>query len=550
VIPPKAFGKARSTAIFFAAFAVLLLATHAPFLRLPFFWDELGQFVPAALDLYQHGAWIPLTTLPNVHPPALMAYLALVWKIFGFSIPTTRIAMLFIAAAGMLFSFLLAIRLSRSTVGAPAFAAILFLIATPMFYTQSMMAQLDMPAMTLTALALLLFLDDRMIPCAAACTALVLVKETGISTPFVFALWLWLHGRRRETFYFLVPAIALGGWLFALHHATGHWLGNSEFAQYNVSESLQPGHIFGTIERRIYFLFIADGLWIGAITLFVGWRFLRGAEWTVAFLVAGAQLLLVSVFGGASLDRYAMPVFPVLYAAIAAAGSAYPSSWRWLTQAAMAFALLIGLWWNPPYPFSYENNLAMTDFVSLQQEAAQYLERHAPGARIATAWPFTDALTRPELGYVQHPIQVERAEDFRLTSLASLDRSKVDVLVVFCRVWALDGGALDFQFLRDYLRRNWGYYSQATPDEIHAGWGFVPVLRWTRRGQWIEIYLRESAIASSYPSSSPSWSISPALSARVSPPPPDPRSTSSESAAPPDAPAAIRPTPRAPGANN
>lgn len=490
-------GKARSIAIFFVALTALLLATHAPFLKMPYFWDELGQFVPAALDIYHEGAWIPKTTLPNVHPPAVMAYLALVWKIFGYSIPATRIAMLLVASAGMLFSFLLAIRLSRASGGAPAFAAILFLAATPMFYTQAMMAQLDMPAMALTALALLLFLEDRWAACAAACTLLVLAKETAISTPFVFAVWLWLHKRSRQTFYFLAPALALGAWLIVLHHGTGHWLGNSQFAQYNVAESLQPGHIFGTIERRIYFLFVADGLWIGAITLIIGARFLRGRDWTIAFLVAGAQLLLVSVFGGASLDRYVMPAFPVLYAAIATAGLAYSFHWRWITQGAMTLALLFGLWWNPPYPFSFENNLAMTDFVSLQMEAAAYLERHAADARIASAWPFTDALSRPELGYVGHPIRVERAEDFRLTSLADLDRSKVDALVVFSRVWALDGGALDFRFVREYLRRNWGYYEQATPDQIHAGWGFVPVLRWTRRGQWIEIYLRESVIASS-----------------------------------------------------
>ncbi len=144
----------RAAGIFFLAFTALLLAIHAPYLKLPFFWDELGQFVPASLDIYQSGAWIPNSTLPNVHPPGVMAYLAMVWKIFGFSILSTRVAMLLIASAGALFSFLLAIRLSRRTAGAPAFAAVLFLLATPMFYTQSMMAQLDMPAMTLTALAL------------------------------------------------------------------------------------------------------------------------------------------------------------------------------------------------------------------------------------------------------------------------------------------------------------------------------------------------------------------------------------------------------------
>lgn len=468
----------------------LILAIHAPYLKLPFFWDELGQFVPASLDIFQLGAWIPKSTLPNVHPPGVMAYLALVWEIFGFSIPATRVAMLLAGSAGALFSFLLAIRLSRNAAGAPAFAAILFLLATPMFYTQSMMAQLDMPAMTLTALALLVFLDGRYAWCALACTVLVLVKETGISTPFVLAAWLWIRdGRRREALYFLAPAIALCGWLIYLHHGTGHWLGNDDFARYNVSDSLKIGHIFGTLQRRLYFLFISDGLWIGAIALFIGARVLRGREWNIAFLVAGAQILLVSVFGGASLDRYAMPVYPVLYAAMAAAGSVYPPRWRWVTRAAMVLLLGLGLFWNPPYPFSFENNLAMADFVELHKEAASYLEAWAPNKRIASVWPFTDEVQRPEFGYVQHRMNVQQIEDFRLASLASMDRHKVDVLVVFSRNWALDGGALDYEFVRAYLRRNWGYYTQATSEEIHAALGFRPVVKLTRRGQWIEIYL-------------------------------------------------------------
>ncbi len=45
-----------------------------------------GQFVPASLDLFRAGAWIPVSTVPNVHPPGVMAYLALFWKIFGYSI--------------------------------------------------------------------------------------------------------------------------------------------------------------------------------------------------------------------------------------------------------------------------------------------------------------------------------------------------------------------------------------------------------------------------------------------------------------------------------
>lgn len=483
--------KTAATVIFFVAFTTLLVAVHLPYLTLPFFWDELGQFVPAALDIFREGAWIPKSTLPNVHPPGVMAYLAAVWKIFGYSIPATRTAMLLIASIGLLLAFLLAIRLARGTVGAPAFAAVVFLLASPIFYTQAMMAQLDMPAMTLTLAALLLFLEEQYAFCALACTALVLVKETGLSTPLVFAGWL-MYGRRwRQAAYFSAPAIALGMWLVLLHHATGNWLGNSEFARYNLSDSLQLGHIAGTLFRRAYFLFIANGLFLGSIALFAGARVLRGREWNIAFLVAGAQVLTVTFLGGAALDRYLLPVLPIVYAAMAVGASVYPATWRWTTQAAMAAILVTGLFWNPPYPFPFEDNLAMADFTALQQEAALYLEEHAAGKRIASVWPFTDAVERPEFGYVRRPLPVEKAEDFGLDSLADLDRRKMDVLVVFSQAWGFGGGVMDYEIVRNYLRRYWGYHPQATAAQIRAGLGFVPVLRWTRGGQWIEIYLPE-----------------------------------------------------------
>src|SRR5437868_6699223 len=39
----------RTYALFFLFFALIIIASHAPFFDLPFFWDEVGQFVPAAL---------------------------------------------------------------------------------------------------------------------------------------------------------------------------------------------------------------------------------------------------------------------------------------------------------------------------------------------------------------------------------------------------------------------------------------------------------------------------------------------------------------------
>src|SRR5579864_8719709 len=106
---------------FLLSFGLVVFLTHAPYFGLPYFWDEMGQFVPAALDIYHDGAWIPHSTVPNAHPPGVMAYLALVWKIFGYSIVATRAAMLLLASVGALATFLLAIHLCRGLSGAPAF---------------------------------------------------------------------------------------------------------------------------------------------------------------------------------------------------------------------------------------------------------------------------------------------------------------------------------------------------------------------------------------------------------------------------------------------
>ena len=88
------FQDACPSLIFFVAFPALLIAIHLPFFKLPFFWDELGQFVPAALDIYQLGAWIPQDDSAQRASARRDGDLALMWKIFGFSIPATRIAML------------------------------------------------------------------------------------------------------------------------------------------------------------------------------------------------------------------------------------------------------------------------------------------------------------------------------------------------------------------------------------------------------------------------------------------------------------------------
>jgi len=468
-----------------------MIALHLPILKCPFHWDEMGQFAPASLDLYTDGSLVAHSTLPNVHPPGVMAIVALAWRLCGVSVVAARVAMLVVASAGLLFSFLLAIRLCRGLEGAPAFAAVLFLMASPIFFSQSEMILLDMPAMTFTSLALLLFLDERYLACAAACTALVLVKETAITTPMVLGAWLLFREKKiRQALFFLAPAIALGAWLILLHARTGHWLGNEEFARDNVGGALSLAHIALGFVGRFHYLFIADGRWIGAIALIAGFRVMKGKAWTIAILVALAQIVIVTVLGYAMLERYLLPALPVLYAAMAASFTVFRPALRWTMQAAMIALLVIGWFWNPPYPFSYENNLAWTDFVALQKEAANYLEANAPGRRIAGAWPFCGAIQHPYLGYVDKPLNSVEIQGYQLPEIAAADRNTWDILVVYEKFWTFEGTSFTNPLVRLIAKQYAGYHPQATSQEIRNNIGLIPLHRWERGGQWIEIYAK------------------------------------------------------------
>ena len=473
--------------------AVVLFLAHSPFFTLPYFWDELGQFVPAALDIQPDGAWIPHSTVPNVHPPGVMAWLAGVWTIVGYSIPATRAAMLSLAAIGALFSFLLAVRLCGGFPGAPAVMAIAFLFVDPLFYTQSMMAQLDMPATVGTVAALWLFLEGKHAWAALACTALVLAKETGILLPLIFLMILLIRQQVREAFFYTAPFLVLAVWLLILWRGTGHILGDPGFAHYNVGYALHPVRVCVTLLRRIHYLFIADFRWIGAIALLAArkhWRLLWRPEWKVIWLFALGHVLLVSLLGGAELERYLLPVLPILYIATAAAMSLLPTPWRTLALAGLALGLVAASFVNPPYPFPFENNLAMTDFVLLHREAAHALEQSYAKETIYTAWPLTAALRRPEFGYVTRPLTTSETSDLHASTLSNLKPGAVRVLVLYSRTWDPDWGVLRIPLVRNFLGRFYEFEPQMNAQQCRDILGLAQVGRWSRRGQWVEIYAR------------------------------------------------------------
>jgi len=475
---------------FFGVIAAVVFVIHAPMLRLPFYWDELGQFIPASLDIFQSGAWVSYTTVPNVHPPGVMAYLAAFWHITGYSVEATRVAMLLIASAGALFAFLLAIELGKGTPGFPAFTSLTLLVLSPLFVAQALLAQLDMPAMAVTALAFLLFLQNRMRSAALACVALVMVKETGLVLPAVFgALLLW-ERRWQTALLFTAPLLPLAVWLSALHRSTGHWCGNASFEQYNLVYSLHPVRFLLAFMRRLYYLFLGSGHWVGTLAVLYAWRkssLFRTPAWTLVGWFALAHIILISAFGGAVLERYLMPLLPLLYIAFAVGLAVIPKALRLTAAASLTLMLIAANFVNPLYPFPWENNLAFTEFIALDQRAAEYIGTQYADATVATAFPLAGALRRPDFGYVTRPVKVREVEDFTLRGLQALRRERPDALVVYSGTWD-PAHLLGNGLLRGVLEKYYDYRPQASTEQIIRLLRMHSVARWTARGQWVQVF--------------------------------------------------------------
>lgn len=477
-----------------ALVTLVVLLSHAAFLNLPYFWDEMGQFVPAALDILRDGAWVPHSTVPNAHPPGVMAYLAAVWKIFGYSISATRVAMLLLASLAVFLTWRLSERLNPELNRGWAIAPVLLLLLDPLFYMQSMLAQLDMPAMLFTLLVLLLFLEGRHKSAALASVALVLAKETGALLPLILGASLWMDRKsRKQAWLYAAPFFPLAIWFFVLWRTTGHLFGDPGFTHYNLAYALNPVRAAVSLVRRIYYLFIADFRWVGAFAIVYAWRctsVYSTRVWKITWTFIALHTLMVSLLGGAELERYLLPVIPLIYIAMAAAWSTVSAWTRNVSFVAVSAGLLLGLFLNPPFPFPYENNLALVDFVDLQRDAARYLDRVDPKQTIYTAWPLTQALRDPVFGYVRQRLTVAETSDLRRSTLEAIHPEGVDVLVVYSRTWEPDWGVLRWPLVQQFLTRYYEYGPQINADQVRRHFGLVPIQRWTRGGQWIEIYAR------------------------------------------------------------
>jgi len=507
-------------ALVFTGIFVGIFLLHVPLLQLPYFWDEAGYYVPAARDLLLSGSLIPHTTVSNAHPPLVMAWIALWWKCVGFAPVVTRSAMLVVAAFSLLGVFRLAERVANTEV---AIASTLCTAVYPVFFAQSSLAQVDLAAAGLIFWGLCAYLEDRPVAVAVWFSLAALAKETAILAPAGLACWeilrsvapkwgllqgLWLdsgseQGNRssKRILPLLFPLLPLALW-YAYHYArTGYVFGNPEFFRYNVAATLNPVRFLLALVLRLWQAFGYMHLWLLTLgmLLVMLWPPVKDGEiersriaipvQMIFLVVVKVYVVAMALIGGAVLARYMLPAVPLVIIVGVSTLRRRLRYWR-AAVAVVAIAFVAAWFWNPPYGFSPEDNLAYRDYIVLHQDGERFLEARYPMAHALTAWPASDELARPWLGYVTRPVQVVRIEDFSLDEVLSAAdfQSHFEVALVFSTKYEPARPLLDrWKVWIDLKRRFFGYHRDLPPAAAARILGGRVVFSEERKGQWVAV---------------------------------------------------------------
>jgi hypothetical protein len=532
-------------AVVFVVIFVAIFLLHIPVLGLPYFWDEAGYYIPAARDLLLTGSLIPHTSVSNAHPPLVMAWIALGWKCAGYAPLVTRSAMLMVAAFSLLGLFHLAQRAANTEV---AIGSTLCTALYPVFFAQSSLAQVDLAAAGLTFWALCAYLEDRPVAMAIWFSLAALAKETAILAPVALAGWellgfilpwsrkeiLWsrrgrmvLPGRARglpsegasaavvafsppsesagtnpqRPLALLFPIVPLILWYIFHYSRTGYVFGNPEFFRYNVAATLNPLRFLLALGSRLWQVFGYMHLWFLTLSMLIAMRLPPVREegvdrpriavpvQMIFLVVVAAYILAMALIGGAVLARYMLTAVPLVVVVAVSTLRRRLRYWP-AAVAVIGWAFILAWFWNPPYGFSPEDNLAYRDFVVLHQDGERFVEARYPTAHVLTAWPANDELTRPWLGYVTRPVQVVRIEDFSLDEVLSAAefRSHFEVALVFSTKYQPTHPLLDrWKAWDDLKRRFFNFHRDLPPAAAAQILGGHVVFSEQRNGQWIAV---------------------------------------------------------------
>jgi len=224
----------------------------------------------------------------------------------------------------------------------------------------------------------------------------------------------------------------------------------------------------------------------------------------IFYVVVLAYVLAMALIGGAVLARYMLPAVPLVIILCVSTLWRRLDYWR-DAVAVVALAFVAAWFWNPQYGFSPEDNLAYRDYIVLHQDGERFLEARYPMARVLTAWPASDEITRPWLGYITRTMRIVRIENFSLDEMLSAAdfRPQYEVALIFSTKYEPGPARWDhWRTWSEMKTRFFGFHRDLPPAAAAQILGGHVVFSEQRPGQWIAVIEmekseRENAVLSS-----------------------------------------------------
>jgi hypothetical protein len=365
-----------------------------------------------------------------------------------------------------------------------------------------------------------------------------LSKETAIVTPLALAVWeSWRirrpRGKRiREVGALVAPVIPLVGWYVYHWRKTGFVFGNPQYLRYNATATLTPVRVLLALAHRTMHVTLHMNLFVPVVAMLaclllppVGegsapigaeggekretWDSsqlrarMRPEQQAVFYVTIAVNVLFFSMLGGALLTRYLLPLYPLVLLLCVNTFRRRLREWTGLV-ALSAAAFVVGLFVNPPYRFAPEDNLEYATVIRLHEAAVGEIVAQMPRATVLTAWPATDELSKPELGYVQRPVRVVALENFSSEQVAQAMKVPEDysAALVFStkydppRLWLGLGRRNE-----ELDTRYFDFHRDLPPGMIARALGGRVVWRAERKGQWAAVlrFARTGPSEASYP---------------------------------------------------
>ena len=393
----------------------MVLLFKSNIINAPFHWDALTH-VRYSLHISEKNIY------PN-RPSLLFFYLALLYRLFGFSIPLTHISIILISTSVLFFTYKLASYLFNNTI---ALGSILFLFFSPLFFSQSGIINQSMPVTLMTLLCVYYFFKKRFLLYGLFFILACLTKENAllIFIP-IFAVALMGEETGRKKIIILMKAMIPLLIIITFGMVVFHGREFSHLIYY--WELVDSGSFLRTLSRikEVFFDFLNMNvlvlycLCLSALYL-VKKKMMknkhRGNIKTISLFLCVYIISFLFFFGfyPRFLPRHWLPVYP--YMAIM---TSYLLVRNFVKKNVLYYLIMFTtiifsfylcykpLLSNAPTGSGavMERNMSYLNIVKSHKMAAEYIEKKYPGRIIATFWPMRRELRHPQLGYVKTTIK-------------------------------------------------------------------------------------------------------------------------------------------------